>query len=373
MGTKLTSRQSGLLQSRRGFLRVALLAGPAAMALPSMLSAATATANRTSLPIKGLTTPEDLAVIPGTDWIITSAAPTPMIKTARTFFVNVRTRQVRPAYPDNFTAEIDRDKYGDMAPPEMINFHGLDIIKAADGTITLYQINHKAHLSPTEAGGREAIEVFTIRMTPAGPTLQWRGAIPLPSWAMANDCCALPEGGVAVTNIAFGGTESFPAMITGRSSGNVIEWHDRRQGWSVIEGTDINAPNGIAVSPNGEHLFICSSAKKQLHRISRKNPHGDRAVVDLGALPDNVTWTPDGQLLIAASVAEMPEFFAAAAAGKLSAPLRALKVDPVTLKVQTVIEDNPGNCVISTVLQVNRNEIWAGGLGIEDRLLAYQV
>ena len=373
MGTMWMPRQSGLLQSRRDFIRVALMAGPVAMALPSMLSAAKAAPNPMIVPVKGLATPEDLGLIPETDWIVTSASATTTIKNARTYFVNVRTRQVRPAYPDNCTAEIDRDKYGDMAPPEMINFHGLDIIKAADGTITLYQINHKAHLSPTEAVGREAIEVFTIRMTPAGPTLQWRGAIPLPSWAMANDCCALPEGGVAVTNIAFGGPESFPAMVTGRSSGNVIEWHDRQQGWSVVEGTDINAPNGIAVSANGEYLFICSSAKKQLLRISRKNPHGDRAAVDLGAMPDNVTWTPDGQLLIAASVGEMPEFFAAAAAGKLSAPLRALKVDPVTLKVQTVIEDNPGNCIISTVLQVNRNEIWAGGLGIEDRLLAYQV
>jgi len=344
------------------------------MALPSMLgAAATAAPNPMTVPVKGLATPEDLGLIPGTDWIVTSASATQTIKNARTYFVNIRTHQVRPAYPDNFTAEIDRDKYGEMAPPEVVNFHGLDIIKATDGTITLYQVNHRVHLSPTEVVGREAIEVFTIRMTPAGPSLQWRGAIPLPSWVMANDCCALPEGGVAVTNTAFGGQESFTALVTGRSSGNVIEWHDRQQGWSVVEGTDLNAPNGIAVSPSGEHLFVCSSATKQFHRISRKNPHGDRATVDLSGLPDNVTWTPDGQLLIATSVGEMAKLFAAAAAGKLTAPLRILKVDPVTLKVETVLEDNPGNCAISTVLQVSRNEIWAGGLGIEDRLLAYRV
>ena len=254
--------------------------------------------------VDGLANPEDLATIPGTDWIITSAAPnehaapSEPIKKTRSFFVNTRTHEARPAYPDNCTFDLDRERFGDIAPPEAVKFHGLDVIKAEDGTLTLYQVNHALNVGPAaHTVGRESIEVFQIAVTPHGPSLRWRGAIPVPSWVVGNDCCALPEGGVAVTNTSFGGMEGFPMMAAGKSSGQVLEWHDRKQGWSVVEGTDVNGPNGIAISSQGKYYFICSTATKQLHRISRSNPHGDRMTSDIGTLADNVTWTPDRQLL----------------------------------------------------------------------------
>src|SRR5882762_2429431 len=207
------------LQSRRDFLHTACITGAltfAGIPLNSRATASEGLRSPTSVAVAGLANPEDLAIIPGTDWIITSAAPSEQIKSARTFFVNIRTHEARPAYPDNCAFDLDHERFGDIAPPQAIKFHGLDVVKAADGTITLYQVNHALNVGAAgHAMGRESIEVFQIVMTPLGPSLRWRGAIPVPSWVVGNDCCGLAEGGVAGTNTSFGGMEGFPMMAAG--------------------------------------------------------------------------------------------------------------------------------------------------------------
>ena len=365
------------LQSRRDFLHTACVAGALTFAGVHFNSRATASEGSrgsTSVAVDGLANPEDLAIIPGTEWIITSAAPSEQIKIARSFFVNTRTHEVRRAYPDNCTFDLDRERFGDIAPPEAVKFHGLDVIKAEDGTLTLYQVNHALNVGPAaHTVGRESIEVFQIAVTPHGPSLRWRGAIPVPSWVVGNDCCALPEGGVAVTNTSFGGMEGFPMMAAGKSSGQVLEWHDRKQGWSVVEGTDVNAPNGIAISSQGKYYFICSTATKQLHRISRSNPHGDRMTIDVGTLADNITWTPDRHLLVAGHVADLGTLMQSVHAGKLGGVFRATKVDPITMKARVLLEANVSDCIVSTALQTGASEIWLGDFGLENKLLVYHI
>ena len=157
MGTMWMPRQSGLLQSRRDFIRVALMAGPVAMALPSILSAAKAAPNSMMVPVKGLATPEDLGLIPGTDWIVTSAAPTPMIKTARTFFVNVRTaRHVRPiptlSPPSSTATNMAR-----WRRPRWSTSMAWTSSRRRTARFTLFQINHKAPVSPTEFAASRSI------------------------------------------------------------------------------------------------------------------------------------------------------------------------------------------------------------------------
>jgi DNA-binding beta-propeller fold protein YncE len=365
--------------TRRTFLRSACAAGAAAVVAGPLYSAArTANAGppaESSIPVPGLSIPEDLAAIPGTDWIITSAFPSPPTAKATTFFVNTRSHEVRAAFPDNCTFDFDRHRFGEMAPPEVTTFHGLDVGKTSDGRIVLYQINCTAPVSPGKLIGRDAIEVFDIDTAVShAPSLRWRGAIALPSWAPGNDCAALPEGGVAVTNTAFGGmVPGLSMLLSGKSSGDVLEWHDREGGWSVIEGTDVSSPNGIAVSADGRYLYVVSSTTKQLHRISRSEPHRDRTTTDLGMVGDNVTWTSDGHLLVVGAMGEIGDIFKAAFAGKLGGPFRIVKVDPASMAVETVLEAKTDGCIPSTALQVSHHEIWVGALGLKDKLLTYQI
>lgn len=362
------------MTSRRELLRVAAITGAAGLAgLPmhKQTAAAPVALHLSHVVVNGLANPEDLELIPGSDWIITSGGPGAKGRKARTFFVNSRTREVRAAYPENCTLTLDRESFGDIAPPEAIRFHGLDVGRTKGGEIVLYQINHVVPAEPGHMVGRESIEVFHIELGPHGPSLHWRGAILLPSWTAANDCCALPEGGVAVTSTTFGGFEGFPMMLSGKSSGQVLEWHDRSEGWSIVEGTDLNSPNGIAVSPNGEYFFICSWAVRKFHRISRRSPHSDRTTIDVGALADNVTWTPDGALLIAGQLSDMPSLMHQSQTGNFDVGFRATRVDPVTMKSAVLLEANPGGCMISTAQLTVPGDIWLGDVGLEDRLLVY--
>src|SRR5712672_3501532 len=139
------------LQTRRNFLHTACITVALTFAgLPfnSRATASEGSRGPTFAAVDGLANPEDLAIIPGTDWIITSAAPSERIKKARSFFVSIRTHEARPAYPDNCTFELDRERFGDIARPEAIKFHGLDVVKTADGAITLYQVNHALDAGP---------------------------------------------------------------------------------------------------------------------------------------------------------------------------------------------------------------------------------
>ena len=359
------------MTSRRDLLQLAAAVGLAGLQKRARGEAPPRTFRLSRVAVDGLANSEDLALIPGSDWIITSGGPGAKGRQARTFFVNTRTREVRSAYPNNCTYTLDRETFGDIAPPEAIRFHGLDVGKEKTGEIVLYQINHRV---PGESGhtlGRESIEAFHIELGPHGPSLQWRGAILLPSWTFANDCCVLPEGGVAFTSTTFGGVEGFPMMLSGKSSGQVLEWHDRAGGWSIVEGTDLNAPNGIAVSSNGDYFFICSWAAKKFHRISRRNPHGDRTTIEVGALADNVTWTPDGALLIAGQLSDMSSLMHQNQTGNFDVGFRALRVDPLTMKSAVLLEANPGGCMISTAQLTPQGDIWLGDVGLENQLLLY--
>ena len=70
------------------------------------------------------------------------------MKEARSFFVNVRTHALRPAYPENCVFDLDRERFGDIQPPEAIHFHGLDVVRDSSGTLVLYQVNHVLKAGP---------------------------------------------------------------------------------------------------------------------------------------------------------------------------------------------------------------------------------
>jgi hypothetical protein len=326
--------------------------------------------------IGGLQNPEDLAIISGSEWVITSAMSEPNVGEAQSSFINMRTHEVRPAYPVNCEFELDVARFGDVSPPDAIQFHGLDVVLNENGTHTLYQVNHPLWSgSASDKGvGRESVEVFEIDLKPNGPSLRWIGGVVSPSYVFGNEVCGLPEGGFALTNICSGGPTEFSSIASGGISGHVLEWHDRDTGWRVVEGTDVNAPNGIAISLDGEFYFIASWASMEFHRISRTDPHGSRKTVFTGALLDNITWTPDGSLLVAGQLSNAIDVMNKVTSGhnKLVCPFQAIKIHPETLEVTTLFTANPGDRTASTVLQVNDHEVWTSA-GVTDEVLVYKL
>ena len=321
--------------------------------------------------ILGFENPEDIVAVPGSDWVITSALCGPALPRARTFFVNIRTHEMRPAWPDNVIIDLDRDRFGDVAPPKAYSFHGLDVIRRGD-VIELYQVNHAPWHAPGE--GRESVEVFEIDLEATGPRLRWRGAVLGPAWLNGNDLCALPEGGFAVTNFCYPGPDATRMGRAGGVCGNVLEWRSLQEGWSIVPGSDLNYPNGIAQGPATDAYLVAAWGLKTLVRVSRSAPHGGRVEVPMPGLIDNITCTPDGGVLLCVQEIEREELWARVGSGKgLGAcPFQAVRVDPFTLETRVLLRDDLPDFFATTALQVSESEIWVSSAH-GGRILVYDL
>lgn len=300
--------------------------------------------------------PEDLGRIPGSDWIVTSGYD----PNSPSHFVNVVTHEVREAYPATCTFELDSETYGDIAAPEATFLHGLHIREGADGVHTLYNVNHPVANEDGTISGRESVEVFEIHVDDDGPRLVWVGALLCFSWVFGNEVIAIPGGGVALTNFCSGVLEGFPLVVNGGPSGQILEWHNKTDGWAIVEGSDFNGPNGLEISPDGATYYVACWGTKEFAKIERANGGPTREKVYTGILLDNITWTADGHLLVTGQDTEPANVLYGWADGKeINYPFKVLKVDPDTLAVEVVIDYDGDDVCATTALEVG-DEIWVG-------------
>jgi hypothetical protein len=319
--------------------------------------------------IVGVDNAEDIVLIPGSEWVITGAMTHDGGSRPNCYFVNIRTHELRPAWPDNVRLDLDRERFGDVEPPRAYNFHGLDVIQRGS-VIEVYQVNHAPHGA---SDGRESVEVFEIDLTPGGPALRWRGAVLGPAWLGGNDLCALPEGGFAITNFCYQGPEAAKMGRDGGICGNVLEWRNRDLGWTIVEGTDFNFPNGIARAPAGDAYFVASWGHKKLVRVPRADAAVSRVEIPLDGMIDNITWTPDGAMLACVQIDEPAELYARVEAGKtIEGPFQGVRVDPATLETSILVADDVPGFFATTVLQIDERQVWASS-AMGNRIMVYDL
>ena len=175
--------------------------------------------------------PEDLAVVPGDEWVVVSGNQ----EGGRIHLINVADRTTSVLFPTADRVErLDAATYPSCPGPleaaelnqDEFRAHGL-YLKSGEGDVhTLYVVHH---------GRRESIEVFELDTGAMPMTLAWVGCAVVPEGLRLNSVVALPEGGFAATST---------------STGDVWEW-STAGGWSVIPGTGDTTPNGLEISPDG--------------------------------------------------------------------------------------------------------------------------
>ncbi|MEW6270136.1 MAG: SMP-30/gluconolactonase/LRE family protein [Thermodesulfobacteriota bacterium] len=160
---------------------------------------------------------------------------------------------------------------GCAAPdPALFHPHGIFV----DARNDLYVVNH---------GGRESIEMFSIRGSGGAATLAWRGCIVLPDGAAGNDVAVGPDGSIVVSNYlpAVDSVWGNVKIGLGMRTGDVIRWR-RDGGWAHVPNTGASAANGVALSFDGETLFYAETGASRLVRIrldgSDRSEVGYRAV-----------------------------------------------------------------------------------------------
>ena len=222
--------------------------------------------------------PEDLARVPGTNWVIASGNQ----EGGRLHAVHIQNKITAVLFPTITRVERhDRTRYPtcpgplDLAEPDRFRAHGLYLKSGSNETHSLYVVHH---------GSRESIEIFDVNGGVDPPALTWVGCAVAPEALRLNSVVALPQGGLATTS---------------PGTGDVWRWHPD-SGWTQIPGSDDTAPNGLEVSANGQWLYIAGWREEKLTRLSLGKTPVEKTTVDIGFRPDNLRWSPDGSTIYAA-------------------------------------------------------------------------
>jgi hypothetical protein len=302
----------------------------------------------------GQESPEDLVLIPGTDWILASAYG----GSGGVRLINVRDKMSAQAYPAASAKErFDKKTYDTCPGPPTeadkakFTTHGLALRSGRNSTEILYAVHH---------GQRESIEVFEVDGRSKPPVLTWIGCAVAPDPIGLNSVIGLPDGGFIATNFLERGANANAArtkMMAGENNGELWEWHTGK-GWAKVPGSEAAGANGIEISKDGKWLYVAAWGSQSFFRLSRGQAQVKRDVIPLGFRVDNIRFAPDGSIY---------------AAGQGQQSSNVVKIDPNTLKVTELInqQNNPQFASGTVAVQVG-NELWVGSFR-GDRIAIFPV
>ena len=228
---------------------------------------------------KGFNTPEDMVILPNTDYLVVSEGA----KGAISLF-DTRSHQVTIIYAVNNTALAPsgglRGDKDCRQPPQVFYPHGIDLHTDGNGKMTLFVVNH---------GGREAIEIFELTID-QNIRLRWRGCVNLTRQRFSNNVAALADGGFVITA---------NPPITPNDWDNpwqVLRWHPQR-GLLSVAAFERGSGNGINVSRDGQFIYVNDVNKGRVIKIALQT--GKRVGEVAINSADNNSWMQDGRLLVA--------------------------------------------------------------------------
>jgi len=298
---------------------------------------------------------EDLVLVPDTEWIISSG----MSAGAGFYLIDSRDGAWSSLQPQ---ARHDAAAYPNCATPPSaatLNAHGLNVRAGANGRSTLYVVGH---------GAREAIEVFEVDASGTKPTLTWQGCVPMPEGLAANSVASFADGSLVATVLFMPG-KTFADSVTKKVTGAVFEWSPGDSGFTLVQGSELPANNGIEASADGREFYVASSGLQTVVAFSHSNPTTElRSTRPLPFTPDNVHLGPDGRLLTAGMANDVPECGGPPGLQhtieKLSMCPRgsiAVSIDPATMQ-DTVIVETPAVPTFSnaTMVLTVGDRFWIG-------------
>jgi hypothetical protein len=292
---------------------------------------------------------EDLVLIPGTRWIVTSSgdasSPFYLIDSG-----NGAWQRVQPKVKRNPRTGVPACQ--EPPPAAASNTHGLSIRAAAGGRSILYAVGH---------GPREAIEIYDVDSNGATPVLTWQGCVPMPSGLAANSVASFENGGLVATVLLMPG-KTFEDSLAGKPTGAVFEWSPGTTAFELINGSELPGNNGIETAANGSEIYVVSSGLQTVVAFSHSNPARQlRTTRPLPFTPDNLRRDSAGRLVTAGMKNDVPACGGRPGPGhdlsRLSTCPRgffAFYVDPATMNARAFAqsEANPvfSNATIALVV-----------------------
>jgi sugar lactone lactonase YvrE len=285
--------------------------------------------------------PEDLVVVPGSQWVVASA----YAGTGGIYLIRTSDRTSTVAYPgagakERFDAKTYKACPGapDAGTKAKFQTHGLYLLNGNNNVHRLFVVLH---------GGRESVEVFELDARPATPVLTWIGCAVAPDPIGLNSVRGLPDGGFIATNFLprNSGPNGFTALRAGALNGELWEWHTAT-GWQKLPGSEASGANGLELSEDGKTLYVAAWGTQSFFRLPRGAAAAKREEVKLGFAVDNIRWARDGSIL---------------ATGQGTGTTNIVKIDPKTLAVTEVLKrpDVPGYGAGTVAVEIG-NKLWVG-------------
>lgn len=289
----------------------------------------------------GQQTPEDLVVLPGEKWVLSSA----YTGSGGINLINVASRASSIVFPGP-TVKIDPDKktYPDCPGPPAAPFttHGLYLSAGKGPAFQLMAVVH---------GSRESIDVFAVDSRPATPSLTWIGCVIAPEPIGLNAVRGLPDGGFVTTNWLprGGGSDALQKMMAGEKNGELWEWH-AASGWQKVPGSEAAGANGVELSADGKTIYMAAWGSQSFIRLTRGVTPPKRDEIPLGFRVDNIHFARDGTLLAAGQITDPP-----------NRSSRVVKIEPTTLKVWDILlrPDDVAFAGNTTALDIG-SDLWLG-------------
>ncbi len=238
--------------------------------------------------------------------------------------------------------------------------HGIDL--SLDGS----------RLAVVDHGEGETIEEFAVSRDDAGvPTLSHLRSLSIPEEfdANINDVAYTPTGFVFTKMMSANALKGSLGIATGSETGQLFVWNEDG-GFAAVNGTGGVGPNGVASAADGGRFYMSEWGES---RVVAFAPDGSARAESgpLGFSPDNLTWAPDGSLLVAGQIAspiEATACFEIPAGTTCGLGTGVARLDPATLEITPVLIHHPATVAGgASVALEHGGKIWIGTFG-GDRL-----
>jgi SMP-30/Gluconolactonase/LRE-like region len=237
--------------------------------------------------------------------------------------------------------------------PGAFSPHGIDIETRDDGRHALYVVNH---------GGRESVEMFEVHED-GQVRVTWRGCVVAPEQGYFNDVVVRRDGGFWVTHMYPRDANVLWAalrmQLTGYRPGFVYDWSPE-QGFQKVAGTDTAFANGLEKSEDERFLFFNSYFGSTVNKVDTTTGElvGSAAVEQ----PDNLTWSPEGELLAASHHASIPDLLACQdiEQGSCGFRFQVVAIDPQSLETRVLLDHSGAPMGAATVALPFGDSVYLG-------------
>lgn len=305
-------------------------------------------------PICGFHNPEDLAVVPGGNFLLVSEMGAFMSDAPNTISLLDIAKQQRVTI--GFDWQQQGDRWGDpvCAAPDNDKFspHGIDLITREDGRHQLLVVNH----------GNEQIEFFELLENQPGKwSLNWKGCAKPPGDPFINDVAGLIDGGFLATHMWNKSTpfeQVVASLNAGEKTGWVWEWQ-ADTGFTKLPNSDELMPNGIAVSKDNSKIFVNIYMGNKTIKLDRASGlvEGEFAVRS----PDNIVVDDAGSLWVASHLNDPVEGRCEDGhAGPCLLPFQVIKADPQTMVAEIVFRHEGEPMGYATVALPHGGRLYLG-------------